>query len=691
MHDAGHIPGTWRHTLAFILAFVLLLGLGWQGMRVQQALINANAEVNHSLELITVIQDMLLTLQDVETGERGFVITGQPAYLQPYRQARERIADERAALQQLLERRSVADQQALAELDALIAQRLEISGANITVRESDGLEAASLRLLAAGGRQTMDRLRLSLDVLERDERSRLAADTQRAAEQAERARWLGLFGALLTGGLLLAAFMSVSRNLRLRRQLALEARQREARMAALLEAVPDELYRIVPGQGVSRLRQQDPAAPPVDAAFAEELLGRLGDDDEPLHSFMWRAASGDEFEVRMLPTRGGEYLAVCRDVTDRLRSRRRLRDQQTFLRSIVDADENLIFARDVSGRFRMCNQAFAAFLGASPSHLEGRSAAELRHGQCLLPLMAGDSELLAGKPEQRAMALEVQDAQGQTRWLQLLKRLLTLSDGSRYLLAVAVDITGRREMERMKAEFIATVSHELRTPLTAIRGVVSMLNSGTAGDMPEAATPLLEIADHNSARLVHLINDILDIEKLESGRLSFHWEALPLATLVEAALRDNTPLAASFDVTLAADGKPVDALVEVDRHRFDQVMANLISNACKHSPPGSRVVVTQAQRGSSWLEVAVSDQGTGIPLAFQPRVFERFAQADASDRRRTGGTGLGLSITRALVEEMRGEIDFTSTPGEGSCFRIRLPRRDPSWGAMKRSGPWGGE
>ncbi|MDR5906142.1 ATP-binding protein [Franzmannia qiaohouensis] len=688
MHDAGKIPGTWRHTLAFLLAFTLLLGLGWQGMRVQQALLGANAEVNHSLELITVIQDMLLTLQDVETGERGFVITGQPAYLQPYREARERIADERAALQLLLERRSVADQQVLSELDELIARRLDISQANITVRESDGLEAASLRLLAAGGRQTMDRLRLSLGALERDERSRLAADTQRAADQAERARWLGLFGALLAGGLLLAAFMSVSRNLRLRRQLALEALQREARMAALLEAVPDELYRIVPGQGVSRLRQQDSTSSPVDTPFAEALLGRLGDhDDELLHSFMWHAASGEEFEVRMLPTRDGEYLAVCRDVTDRLRSRRRLRDQQTFLRSIVDADENLIFARDVSGRFRMCNQAFAAFVGVSPGQLEGRSAAELRHGQCLLPLMAGDSELLAGKPEQRAMALEVRDAEGHTRWLQLLKRPLTLSDGSRYLLAVAVDITERRQMEQMKAEFIATVSHELRTPLTAIRGAVSMLSSGMAGDMPEAATPLLEIADHNSERLVRLINDILDIEKLESGRLSFHWEALPLATLVEAALRDNTPLAASFDVTLVAEGNPVDALVEVDRHRFAQVMANLISNACKHSPPGSRVVVSQTRRGSSWLEVAVSDQGSGIPLTFQPRVFERFAQADASDRRRTGGTGLGLAITQALVAEMRGEIDFTSTPGEGSCFQIRLPRPDPSSVTVAKEAP----
>ncbi|MBD3895127.1 CHASE3 domain-containing protein [Halomonas sp. ML-15] len=678
MHDAGKIPGTWRHTLAFLLAFTLLLGLGWQGMRVQQSLLEANAEVNHSLELITVIQDMQLSLQDIETGERGYVITGQTAYLQPYHQARERIAAERESLQQLLELRGVAADAPLAELDALIARRLEISESNIAVRESDGLEAASLRLMAAGGRQTMDRLRLTLEQLEADERSRLAADTRRAEAQAEQARWLGLVGALLAAGLLLAAFLSVSRNLRLRRGLALEAQHREARMEALLAAVPDELYRIVPGQGVSRLMHSEQPPPPIDPDFVEALSGRLGDEEDLLHSFMWHAPSGDEFEVRMLPTRDGEYLAVCRDVTDRLRSRRRLRDQQTFLRSIVDSDENLIFARDISGRFRMCNQAFAAFLGVSPAQLEGRCAAELHHGHCLLPLMAGDSELLAGKPEQRDMALEVQDADGQTRCLQLLKRPLTLSDGSRYLLAVAVDITERREMERMKAEFIATVSHELRTPLTAIRGAVSMLNSGVAGSLPEDAAPLLEIADNNSERLMHLINDILDIEKLESGGLSFHWERLPLGPLVEAAIRDNTPVAASFEIRLVAEGEPLDALVDVDRHRFAQVMANLISNACKHSPPGERVVIAQTFHETEWLEVTVTDHGTGIPLAFQPRVFERFAQADASDRRRTGGTGLGLAITRALVKQMGGEIDFSSTPGQGTRFRVRLPRRDSS-------------
>ncbi|APX93352.1 hypothetical protein BWR19_10665 [Halomonas sp. 1513] len=678
MHDAGHIPGTWRHTLAFIVAFTLLLGLGWQGMRVQQALLTANHEVNRSLELITVIQDMLLTLQDVETGERGFVITGQTAYLQPYHQALERIATERESLQQLLALRGVADQAPLEELDELIARRLEISEANIAVRESDGLEAASLRLLAAGGRQTMERIRLTLGQLEVDERDRLAADTQRAESQAEQLRWLGPLGALLAGGLLLAAFLTVNRNLRLRRGLALEALQREARMEALLEAVPDELYRIVPGEGVHHLTDRAQAQLPVESGFAAELTERLGEgDDELLHSFMWQAPSGDEFEVRMLPTRDGEYLAVCRDVTDRLRSRRRLRDQQTFLRSVVDADENLIFARDVSGRFRMCNQAFAAFLGVSPEQLEGLCAAELRHGQCMLPLMAGDSELLAGKPEQRAMALEVQDAEGRTRWLQLLKRPLTLSDGSRYLLAVAVDITERREMERMKAEFIATVSHELRTPLTAIRGAVSMLNSGMVGALPDDATPLLEIADHNSERLVHLINDILDIEKRESGRLSFQWETLPLSTLIESALRDNSPLAASFEITLEAEGPPLDDWVRVDRHRFAQVLANLISNACKHSPPGGRVVVGQRRRDAG-LEVSVTDHGSGIPVAFQPRVFDRFAQADASDRRRIGGTGLGLAITRALVEEMHGTIDFTSTPGEGSRFWIWLPRLEAS-------------
>ncbi|MBB3331096.1 signal transduction histidine kinase [Halomonas campaniensis] len=268
-------------------------------------------------------------------------------------------------------------------------------------------------------------------------------------------------------------------------------------------------------------------------------------------------------------------------------------------------------------------------------------------------------------------------------------RLLPTQDGEH--LAIARDVTERRQVERMKAEFVSTVSHELRTPLTAIRGALGMLAQGMAGALPGDARSLVTVADRNGERLARLIDDILDMEKLEAGQLVMQPRRVSLFELVQQAIADNAPFAESFSVELALAGPlPEAERISVDPERFAQVMANLISNAIKHSPAGGEVTVAvtpDVRAGREGLEVSVVDRGQGIPLAFQPRVFERFAQADGSDRRRTGGTGLGLAITRRLVELMEGEIDFVSVPGEGTRFRVWWPRWQPPFESIKEETP----
>ncbi|WP_043526391.1 ATP-binding protein [Litchfieldella xinjiangensis] len=671
------IPDTTWHNLAFILAFVMLIGLGWQAARTQQALLEANQAVTGSLELISAVQNVLSTVQDVETGERGYVITGEVTYLRPYHQALTRLPEDSQSLQRLLQQRGNIEPEWYARLEFLMLRRLSIAEANVAVRELEGREAASLRLLAAGGRQTMDQIRGQLGALEAKERSELARDNRRLERQVVRSRWLGGIGVATVILIFCAALWSVNRNLALRRKLAREAQQGEARVAALLRAVPDELFSIHPPDSVERLdRNAKPAAVP--AGLKGEFLSRLAADDDRdrLHSFVWHDDHGNEFEVRMVPAGEATHLAIVRDVTERLRTRRRLLDQRTFLRSVVDADENLIFARDIQGRFQLTNIAFAEFLGLEPGQLEGKRPAELRSGHLLVPLLSGDSELLAGRPELRVPEVEVESARGEIRCLQLLKRPLTLSDGSRYLLAVAVDITQRREIEKVKAEFISTVSHELRTPLTAIRGAMGMLAQGMAGDFPREARPLIDIANKNSERLSRLINDILDIEKLESGRLDFNLQPMRLLPLVRQAIHDNDPYAATFGVSLELHEDPADGWVRVDADRLAQVMANLLSNACKFSPREGIVtleVLEVNMAGKPMLEVGVSDRGPGIPEAYHHRIFERFVQVDSSDRRRLGGTGLGLAITQTLMAEMDGEVGFTSESGQGTRFYVRFP------------------
>lgn len=662
------------HRLASLLAFLLLIGLALQAGRVQQSLLVANEAVDDGLALISSIQDLQLTLLEVETGERGFVITGRSDYLIPYLSARERLDAERRLLHERLESNERMSAEQLAVLESLIDQRMSIAESNIAVRESDGLEAAALRLLAAGGRQTMVRIRDILDPLKNAERELLGMQSERAAEQAGRARQVAVIGVAFVIILFVAAYGALNRVLTIRRQLLEDAEHREARLQALLHTVPDELYVIDAERRIRRLVGEAPVTEP----FARELHERLDESGSEglLHSFVWHDPDDTEYEVRMLPTRDGEHLVIARDITDRLRSRRRLRDQQMYLRRVVDADENLIFSRDADGRFLLCNQSFAGFFGLQPSEVEGRQPSELDQASLLRPLSVGDSELLAGRDELRVPELKIRDSDGNEHWLQMLKRPLTLSDGSQHLLAVAVDITQRREMERMKAEFIATVSHELRTPLTAVKGALSMLRQGYGGELPEDAGALVQVAEKNGQRLVNLIDDILDIEKLEAGQLEVRMQRVDLIALVDQALTDNTPYAEGFGVTLKLELSEPHAELRLDPHRFAQVLANLISNACKHSPAGASVtVVVRSVRhaAADWWEVAVRDVGEGIPLEFQSRVFERFAQADGSDRRRIGGTGLGLSITRGLVHAMNGEIDFSSVPGNGSEFRVRFP------------------
>jgi len=253
---------------------------------------------------------------------------------------------------------------------------------------------------------------------------------------------------------------------------------------------------------------------------------------------------------------------------------------------------------------------------------------------------------------------------------------LTLSSGksgSRTVYTGLVrDISEREEMDRMKNEFISTVSHELRTPLTSINASIGLLSDGVMGELPPETREMLAIARSNSDRLLRLINDILDIEKIESGQVEYELQVLEVRPLVEQALASARatadPLSVSFSVHDSAPG----ARIRTDGDRLLQVLTNLLSNATKFSPRGGVVGVTIARRDGS-IRMSVSDEGPGIPESFRQRVFQKFAQADASDRRQKGGTGLGLSICKAILEQLGGQIDFETESGKGTTLFFDLP------------------
>ncbi len=233
------------------------------------------------------------------------------------------------------------------------------------------------------------------------------------------------------------------------------------------------------------------------------------------------------------------------------------------------------------------------------------------------------------------------------------------------------DITQRKRVEQMKSEFVSTVSHELRTPLTSISGALGLITGGALGEVPAAAMDMITIAHNNSRRLTHLINDLLDIEKIAAGKVAFDMQVQPLMPLVQQAVEATRTYGTENQVTLQIVSEVSDLDVRVDSQRLLQILSNLLSNAIKFSPEGGVVAILVEHRAPK-VRISVRDSGRGIPEEFRGRIFQKFAQADASDTRKQSGTGLGLAISRELAERMNGYLDYDSVPGEGACFFLDL-------------------
>lgn len=233
------------------------------------------------------------------------------------------------------------------------------------------------------------------------------------------------------------------------------------------------------------------------------------------------------------------------------------------------------------------------------------------------------------------------------------------------------DVTERRQVVRMKDEFVSTVSHELRTPLTSIRGALLVLNKTSAQALDEKGKKMLEMASRNAVRLTELVNDILDIEKLGSGALTMRLERIDLAQVLQDVCEQLRFLAISYEVEIALSADH-SLPVRGDAGRLAQALTNLLSNAFKFSPAGEVVKVT-GRNEDGQVKVSVADRGPGVPTNFGSQIFRRFAQADPSHRSGITGTGLGLAITKAIIDQHQGEIGYESRPAQGACFWFTLP------------------
>ena len=347
-----------------------------------------------------------------------------------------------------------------------------------------------------------------------------------------------------------------------------------------------------------------------------------------------------------------------------------LRRQQEIL---LDAVTDGICGLDREGNVRFANPAAARLLGAPQGTLAGKPLHELLHGSAAPERACGqDCPLRKTAARSSSMAGEENFFRADSNSFPA-EYVLTPIHGHGHLSGWVLsfrDISQRYALDRMKDEFISTVSHELRTPLTSIRGALGLLTSGMLGEVNEKASNLLRIALTNSDRLVRLINDILDLERIQSGREPLAFRATQLADIVKQAVEDMQPVADAAGVKLLHDATKVE--ITADPDRLLQVITNLLSNAVKFSPPNSPVSVI-LRPGVTGVILSVIDHGRGIPADKLETIFGRFQQVDASDSRQKGGTGLGLAICRTIVLQHSGRIWAERNPVRGSTFRIFLP------------------
>ena len=368
------------------------------------------------------------------------------------------------------------------------------------------------------------------------------------------------------------------------------------------------------------------------------------------------------------------YRGTGRDSTEIHRVSDALKASELQLRQITDTVPALIAYVDVEQRFRFHNRAYEEAFGVTYDQIDGKTMLEVMGTEFYGRVRARIDEVLSGYPVVYERTHKTARGDQRDYVVNYFPRYGDGDEDGQVIgfYSLATDITELKRIDRMKSEFVSTVSHELRTPLTSIRGSLGLISGGVAGQLPDAVKTLVGIAKNNCERLIRLINDILDIEKIESGKMRLNLQVVELKPLMVQVLAANEGYGAAQKVSLALHFPDDNMLVNVDSDRLTQVVTNLLSNAMKFSPQGGAVEVHVLRTDLS-VRVEVRDHGPGIAEEFRKRIFQKFSQADSSDTRQKGGTGLGLNISRAIIERLGGNIGFNTGAGVGSTFFFELP------------------
>ncbi len=341
-------------------------------------------------------------------------------------------------------------------------------------------------------------------------------------------------------------------------------------------------------------------------------------------------------------------------------------------RGVFESSPAGMMLMDLDGEILMVNRSFGQLLGYRPEELFGRNWRDISHPDEIAPIELLDQKLISGDLANLLVEKRFLHKDGRAIWTDIATSLIEHPhQGKASLLRQVFDITDLKSVERMKNEFVSTVSHELRTPLTSIEGSLGLILGGAAGEISESAREMTVLASKNSRRLINLVNDLLDLDRMESNDLPLSFELVDVNELILDTIEQNRGLLNEVGVTLLYAAVDEKVCVIGDRGRLGQVLTNLISNAVKFSPESGDVDITLKRQGAQ-LRITVIDQGAGVPDSFRASIFDRFSQADASDTRTKSGAGLGLSISKSIIEKHAGNLDFQSQSGKGASFYFEL-------------------
>jgi CheY-like chemotaxis protein/signal transduction histidine kinase/CHASE3 domain sensor protein len=687
----------------FALAAVAILLIAYFSFQsLQDRTVTANG-VTHSLQVTQAVQGLLATMTGAETGQRGYLLTGDEAYLGLYTNARAEVAAQITNLRRLTAGNN-AQQQRIDALQQLTAAKIETMTRTIALRRAGNTEQAMM-VMRAGGTAVMDRIRTLIADMENIESSSLQAHEQDWQSAAQSSSDVTVVGSALLLLLVAASAVMTSRDYRAREtrtwsrigQMRLSGRlQGEQQVTELSSNALEFLADYLEAQlGAIYVDQQDGTlrrcatyglradSPGEVLRLGEGLLGQTAKENRTLHvrdvpeNYLQATSSlgqGRPREILLAPASADGTLQAVVELG--------------FFRHVGTEEIEFLGRLSESLAVALRTARHRARLEALLEQSQ-RQAEELQAQQEELRASNEEFELQARALSESQAQLEAQQAELEQTNAQLEHQTSMLERQNDDLSRAQTVLTDKTlELERAnqyKSEFLTNMSHELRTPLNSALILAKILADNKTGNLSEEQVKFARTIDAACNDLLTLINDILDLSKIEAGKIETSFASEPIARLLDNLIKTVAPMAQQKGLRLGAVVEPgTPERIDTDVQRLGQILKNLLSNALKFTEKGE-VSLRVFRSSADAIAFAVRDTGIGIPAQQQQVIFEAFRQADGSTHRRYGGTGLGLSISRQLARLLGGDISVQSTPGEGSVFTLTLPLRADGGRAPERT------